>query len=305
MPDRTPATLARIGQAVAQGASLVRLHIVAIAGLGTCTFGWLLVRQSLGLVAALAAADWFVVNLLNRLVDRTEDEINGVVAAPLVRRHPRALWAIGVAFGLGTLLVGGWLLPALVPWRLAYHALGLAYNGLLPGVRRRLKPLYLAKNVASATGFLLTVFAYPLVAAGGALAPGITAATVALAMAFFFFFELSYEILYDFRDIAGDRAAHVRTLPVVHGPRVTARVVDALLGGSVAILALGYVTGVVPWGLFIMATAPVIQFVWFHVALRRGITSGDCVGLTWLGAALLVGYHLWIHLGLPGSEGLR
>ena len=30
-------------------------------------------------------------------------------------------------------------------------------------------------------------------------------------------FELSYEVLYDLRDVDGDRAAGVRTYPVVHG----------------------------------------------------------------------------------------
>jgi hypothetical protein len=33
------------------------------------------------------------------------------------------------------------------------------------------------------------------------------------------------------------------------------------------------------------------------------ITSGVCIGITWLGAVLLGLYHLWEALGLPGSGG--
>ena len=34
---------------------------------------------------------------------------------------------------------------------------------------------------------------------------------------------------------------------------------------------------------------------------RRTITTADCVNITWIGAALLAGYHLWAALGLPGA----
>jgi len=54
--------------------------------------------------------------------------------------------------------------PMLTPWRLAYHLLGASYNFKLVG--RRLKHVYGVKNVASAAGFLLTGFAYPLALGG-------------------------------------------------------------------------------------------------------------------------------------------
>ena len=51
----------------------------------------------------------------------------------------------------------------------------------------------------------------------------------------------------------------------------------------------------------IMIAAPAIQIVLYKLALRRGITSADCVRLTWCGAGLLFVYHLWILAGLPGA----
>jgi len=50
-------------------ASIGRLHIVAIAVAGTFTFGWLFTGRYLWAIAALAGFDWFLVNLLNRVVD--------------------------------------------------------------------------------------------------------------------------------------------------------------------------------------------------------------------------------------------
>lgn len=284
-------------------ASVSRLHIVAIAALGTFTFGWLFTGRYLPQLAAIAALDWFLVNLLNRVVDLPEDRANQIVGTDFVAQNRR--WLAPLSFGvlLASLALTHVLAPPLTPLRLAYHALGLAYNyPLLPG-RRRIKQLYFFKNSASATGFLLTVFAYPLcfVPAGSATQQA-SPVTVALAGAFFFLFELSYEVIYDLRDAPGDAQAGVRTYPVVHGQRAAVRIIDGLLLSSSLVLVIGYALSFVPWRLFIMICAPAIQVVLYKRWLRRGITSADCVHLTWLGASLLATYHVWIALGLPGAH---
>jgi 4-hydroxybenzoate polyprenyltransferase len=274
-----------------------RLHIVAIASLGTFTFGWLLGgRYRFGL-AALSALDWFLVNLLNRVVDLKEDASNGIAGTDWVARNRRAILAVGFTVLGASLVATHLVIPSLTPLRLAYHALGLAYNWpLLPG-RRRIKQLYFWKNTASAIGFLLTVFGYPL-AAGGATA--MPPAGVAVSVAFFFLFELSYEVIYDLRDAPGDAAAGVRTYPVVHGERGAVRIIDGLCAASMAALAAGYAAHLLPWRVFIMVAAPALQLWMYKRALRRGITSRDCITITWTGVALLGAYHLWVVAGLPG-----
>ena len=151
------------------------------------------------------------------------------------------------------------------------------------------------------------MFGYPLAAsalASGGLPAGIRPATIALTALFFFTFELSYEVIYDLRDAPGDTIAGVRTYPVVHGERGAIHIIDGLIGASAATLTVGYASGAVPWRIFIMIAAPAVQLVLYKRALRRadpgGITSGDCVGITWLGAGLLFTYHLWVLAGLPG-----
>jgi 4-hydroxybenzoate polyprenyltransferase len=287
----------------AAGLSLMisRLHIVAIGALGTFTFGWIFFGRYPWLLAAVCALDWFLVNILNRVVDREEDLHNQIPGTAFVSRHRRGITALGLAL-LGGSLVGLHLvLPAITPLRAAYHLLGLAYNWpLLPG-GRRIKQLYFFKNTASTTGFLITVFGYPL-AAGGGLAPDVSWATVLWAGLFFFPFEMSYEVIYDLRDAPGDARAGIRSYPVVHGLRAAMRITDGLILSSMAVLGLGYGLGLLPWRVMIMIFAPAIQLVFYRRAVRRGITTRDCVLLTWLGVALLITYHLWVVFDLPGAQ---
>jgi 4-hydroxybenzoate polyprenyltransferase len=284
-------------------ASVSRLHIVAIAALGTFTFGWLFSGTHRWLLSGICALDWFVVNLLNRVVDLPEDRANVISGVGFVERHRRALVVLGFALLVGSFALTHLLVPAITPLRIAFHALGLAYNWpLLPG-RRRIKQLYFFKNTASALGFLITVFGYPL--AGFCmcdLPTDISVATVVITAAFFLLFELSYEAIYDLRDAPGDAAAGVRSYAVVHGEVGAARIIDSLIVGSVVILSLGYASGILPWRIFIMVVAPVVQLILYKRSLRRGITARDCIALTWLGAALLASFHLWVWVGLPGVD---
>src|SRR5687767_15790407 len=120
-------------------AAIGRLHIVAIGALGALTFGWVFFGERLPLVAFVAALDWFLVNLLNRVVDIPEDRANKIVGTDFVARHRRAIMFFGfTVLALSFVLVGFVALP-LLPFRLAFHTLGFAYNWpLLPG-RRRIK----------------------------------------------------------------------------------------------------------------------------------------------------------------------
>src|SRR3954453_22703457 len=126
---------------IATAVSVGRLHIVAIAALGCFTFGWLFTGHYPWAVTVACALDWFLVNLLNRVVDLKEDAANGITGTDFVARHRRQILYVG--FGLlGFSLVA---LPPFAPWvlpfRVAYHLLGFAYNWAIFG-GRRLKQLY-------------------------------------------------------------------------------------------------------------------------------------------------------------------
>ena len=284
---------------IATAVSVGRLHIVAIAALGCFTFGWLFTGHYPWLVTAICALDWFLVNLLNRVVDLAEDTTNNITGTDFVARHRTAILYGGFVLLGFSLVVATPLSPWVLPFRLAYHLLGFAYNWRLFG-GRRIKQLYFWKNTASATGFILTVFCYPLAWARWQLWFGITWPTVIATALFFFLFELSYEVIYDLRDAPGDARAEVRTYPVVHGTRGATAIIDALCVISLSVLASGFVAHVVPWRIAILGVGPLLQIFLYKRFVKRGITSRDCINLTWLGAALLVAYHGWVLAGLPG-----
>lgn len=288
--------------ALATLASIARMHIVAIGAMGTLTFAYALCGERPWLLALVCASDWFVVNLLNRVVDLKEDAANGIKGTDVVARHKRAVLVTGFGVLALSFVATAIVAAPLLPFRVAFHALGFAYNWRLlptPRGRVRIKELAFWKNTASATGFLLTVFCYPL-ATLPTLA-SVDVATVAWAAAFFFLFELSYEVLYDLRDVDGDRLASVRTWPVLLGPRAGFQVAQGLMVASFAVVVAGYALGALPWRIAIMGAAPLLQLVVARRMVARGITSADCIAITWLGVALLAAWHAWEALGLPGS----
>lgn len=277
-------------------ASIARLHIVAIGALGTLTFGFAFTGERPWWLALLAALDWFVVNLLNRVVDLKEDTANAIQGADVVARHRRAVLALGTTVLTVSLVATALTAPLLLLPRVAFHVLGFAYNWPIFG--RRIKERYFWKNLASAAGFLLTCFALPLLAAPRVL---VSAPTVVATALFFLLFELSYEVLYDLRDVEGDRLAQVRTYPVVHGLDIGWRVAWGLMIAASVVVFASFAAGLVPWRIAIMGVAPLLQLAWSVRVRRRGITSRDCVAITWLGVALLAGWHVWEALGLPGA----
>jgi 4-hydroxybenzoate polyprenyltransferase len=284
---------------------VARLHISFIAGLAAFTFGWVLTGVYPWLIATVCALDWFIVNLINRVVDADEDKANGITDMEFVDQHSRLLLGIGVFLLFVSLAVVHFVNPAITALRIVCHLLGAHYNWpLLPG-GRRLKQIYFWKNIASGIGFLLTVFGYPLLDAYwekgiNGLPPGISWMTVAFSAVFFFLFIQSYEVMYDLRDVSGDSLLEIPTYPAVHGVRTTIHIVNCLIFSSILVLATGYIFSFVPWRIFIMTAAPFIQFIMLKRALRRGISAKDCIRITWMGVLLLFIYHVWIVAKLPG-----
>jgi 4-hydroxybenzoate polyprenyltransferase len=296
-------------------ASIARLHIVAIGALGTLTFAWALCGVRAVDLPAFAACDWFVVNLVNRITDSVEDERNGIPGADVVARHPWRAAGVALVVLAGSLAAAAVVAPATIPWRIGFHVLGALYNHrLLPRLARRageparvrIKEMALWKNVASATGFLITCFALPLSTLP--LRTDVTPTAVAVTMAFFFFLELGYEVLYDLRDVQGDALAGVRTWPVLLGAGGGAAIAVGQTLVSFGIVIVGFIAGVLPWRVAVMGAAPLLQLVVVSSRLPLSgrpnrVDSALCIGITWLGAALLATYHVWELLRLPGSTG--
>jgi len=275
--------------------ALTRAHILAIACLACLTFGWLMTGQHLWLAAVFCAIDWFIVNLVNRVVDLAEDTANGIVGTELVAKRAawfeRGCWLLCAT----SLALGHLWFPELTPWRAVFTAIGLAYNyRLLPG-RTRFKELYLLKNFSSGVLFLISTVAYPAVI-GGAQPSW---AWLAVILGFFLPLEITYEIIYDLRDVQGDRQERIPTFPVVHGERTAHAIIWGLLAISGLSLVVGASVGVIGLAAFALIGGTLQQALYFGARIRHEATPARCIFLTWLGAAQILAYHVWILAGLP------
>lgn len=288
---------------------IARYHIVIVAMTAQVVFGFLFSGRYLLGLSLVVGIDWFLINLLNRITDVAEDTHNQVPGTARVAQSKGLLTVLSGLLLVGSFAVTYLLWPQLTPWRVAVQVIGMGYNyKIVPTLHglSRLKEMYFFKNFGSSVLFVLTCFAYPIVTAGHALMGWPQIVTLAL---FFVLFETTYEILYDFRDLEGDRLLHVPTYPVVHGPKVAEQIMRGLLLASGLTLGIGVLSGVLGVRELLMCVAPLSQFVFYRARLARGLTSQDCLWLTHLGSAqlalFLVGTALWKGAGLPDNIFLR
>lgn len=280
---------------------VIRPHIMAIACMASLVFGWLFSGSFHLLFPLLVAGDWFVVNLLNRAVDLEEDARNGVPGTEFLTRHKGAVTAGGVLFLAAMLVAGHVLLPQATPLRLLFHAIGFAYNYKIipaPGGRTRFKEMYGLKNTSSALLFVLSVILLPLAGSGHWEDP-VAWQRAAWLTVFFFPLELTYEVLYDLRDIPGDQAEHVPTFPVVHGEAWSYRFCFLAMGVSFLAPLLGHLVGPLRIREAVLAAGALQQAVVFLYVKRTGPTGSRVVNVTYLGAAQLASYVVWVLVGLP------
>ena len=265
---------------------LGRFHIVAIAALATVVFGFLFDGHLGVLAGALVGLDWCLLNLWNRIADVPEDRRNGTPGTDFAAAHGRALSFAALA----TLLVTLPLAPRLLPLRLAFHLGGWAYS-----FGPRLKRVFLLKNVFSGLLFIASVIGYPL-ALSQARPP---VAEVLCLAAFFLPLEITYELIYDLRDVEGDAAEGIVTVPVAWGAGRTRRLLWLLLALSTASLVLGSWSGALRWRELVMIAAPLQQALVLLFWIPREISKPAAVRVTYLGAAQLASYLAWIALRLP------
>lgn len=303
---RTPAPSSWLSDAL----SIARYHIMLIGMTAMVVFGWLMTGKYHWALTAVVAVDWFLINLLNRVTDIDEDLENGIPGTERVARSKKAL-TVGCFALMGlSFVVTHWLWPGLTPWRVAVQAIGLGYNyKIVPTFRglSRFKEIYFFKNFGSSMIFVLTCFVYPIAVEPAARTMG-WPGVVTLA-AFFVPFELTYEILYDLRDIKGDRAEGVPTYPVVHGEHRARQIIDGLLIGSGVVLAVALVLGFIGVREGLMLAAPLTQVMFYRPRVRRGLTTPDCIWLTHMGTAqlivYLIGTFVWLEVGMPANIFLR
>ena len=180
----------------------------------------------------------YAVYNLNRKTDEAEDSVNHLERYSFTKRYGGFLFrtaalayigaaAFGLFFGIEAFLVT--MIPLFS---------GILYSiPLLPGRSRysRIKEVPVLKSATVALAWAIP----PALLPACLLATGVTLQTWLTAL---FFFSLVFvnTVMFDIRDIKGDRASGVETIPVILGTEKTILFLSALnLGAGVIIITLG------------------------------------------------------------------
>jgi 4-hydroxybenzoate polyprenyltransferase len=193
----------------------------------------------------------FGVYAANDLADADEDAINCPGRASLVSRRPLAIGLLAAAAVLAAavlaLLAGG---PVALGVTSVPVLAALLYSVPVPG-HRRLKDVFAVNTLLVSTAWAVTVTGLPVALAG---AP-VDGWTIAVCLLLCLRSVVSVE-LFNVRDVAGDTAAGVRTLPVVLGVARTRQVLAGVDVLSVAVLlAVGLWSAA---GVVALAAVPVV-----------------------------------------------
>lgn len=290
--------------------SIFRIHIVLIAIFGTILFGWFISGRYLVLIALIVGIDWMLINGLNRVSDITEDLANKIPGTERIARNKVVFVALFIGVLVASFIFTVIYYPELTFWRISTQIVGFLYSfKIIPTSSRRvrLKDFYFFKNFLSASGFLFTCFGYTLANCG--YAPLIGWPAVITLILFFVPYELTFEIFYDLRDVQGDTEQGVKTYPVVHGKKISEKIINYLLAGSVMVMTIGFLAGTVGVREFLMIGGPINQFFILRPKIRQGPTTSDCIWVTNLGSFFigiyLIGAAIWLRLNLPENIFLK
>lgn len=208
--------------------------LISLAATGVAVSTIILAELRLAVLPlAIVFVVTFFVYTLNRLVDRPEDEQNVPGRVGFVRRYGKVLFGLAI---IGYLSAFGYVLGVGIPYAPAL-AIPLVVAVLYSIVG--LKRLLLVKN-------LLVGLSWGLIVLGVGVYYDVLYSTEIIVFFGFITVMLTIAaIVFDIKDIDGDRAEGIRSVPVVVGPARTRQigVVGSLLVGVgvVAVTLIGVV----------------------------------------------------------------
>jgi 4-hydroxybenzoate polyprenyltransferase len=206
----------------------------------------------------------------NRLTDAEEDALNCPADLKDAQAKSRAIKAfcyVGgtIAIMLTLFTEPAWPIVGLVAFG---AAVGYFYNSpLLPSKPHlRLKNMFIIKTLSSGAGWSAGLLVFPMLRAH-------TRPDERFFTAFVYMFAMvmTYEIMWDIRDAAGDSKAGLRTLPVVLGIN-SARVYTIILQlACIGIIISGLTNGLLTpmWSLYLLPSIMLLTLIIFFPQLIR------------------------------------
>lgn len=215
--------------------------------------------------------DYFIITLTvacicqwNRLSDVEEDSLNCPEDLKDAQTKIRAIKIFCYTGGIIAIALAISTEPTWeIAWLVAFGAaVGYFYNTPLISSKPhlRLKNMFIVKNLSSGAGWSLGLLAFPVMRTH-AQPDGL----FLTAFVYMFAMVMTYEIMWDIRDIEGDTRAGIRTLPVVLGISL-ARICCALLQLiCMAVIASGLINALLTpvWSLYLLPCVFLLTLIVF------------------------------------------
>ncbi|HUN54157.1 MAG TPA: UbiA family prenyltransferase [Smithella sp.] len=255
---------------IIQAFILNRLHItISAPAVMWCWSGFLKMR--------FRGIDYLIITLAvacicqwNRLTDAKEDARNCPDDLKDAQSKSRAIKAFCYVTGTSIILLSlltepSWELAGLVAFG---AAVGFFYNTpLIPSrPNLRLKNLFIIKNLSSGAGWSLGLLVFPMMRAH-------TQPDGLFLTAFVYMFAMvmTYEVMWDIRDVEGDSQAGIRTVPVVLGIN-NARICTSVLQFfclSIIISGLANARLTPVWSFYLLPSIMLLTLIIFFPRLIR------------------------------------
>ena len=204
----------------------------------------------------------------NRLTDAEEDALNCPADLKDAQAKNRVIKLFCYVGGIIAILLALFTEPAWPTAGLVAFgaAVGYFYNSpLLPSKPHlRLKNMFIIKNLSSGVGWSAGLLVFPMLRAH--IQPDGRFFT---AVVYMFAMVMTYEIMWDMRDAAGDAQADIRTLPVVLGIN-SARVFTVIIQLFCLILIISGLANarLTPvWSLYLLPSVMLLTFIIFFSRL--------------------------------------
>jgi len=236
----------------------------------------------------LTAAAGYMYNIWT---DHEEDAINYDTRYLVIGRGHRGTLAAMIACYVGSnlcALAAGW---GFLFFNLLQHVLGCLYSTRVPiGARTvRIKEVPFLKNVYAALFWSFALMLTPFVYAGVPVtASGWVIVFICFGMSFF------VELSWDLRDVAGDRAAGVRTVPIVLGIRFAVGLLSAVHVLTCLLAFWAVREGLLGWPYAVVYAVHLGSgLAWLAWYVRQpDKTPGSHLYVVWLGVLFIAGIGL-------------
>ena len=213
----------------------------------------------------------FTVYNLNKLTDIKEDSINVPERAGFIEKNKHSVYFASISSYIVALSLSFLLNPFAIFIILFPLCIGITYSIKISNLR--LKDITGIKNIVIALSWSVAGTFFPLIVSFRDL--------ILISLIFYFFFTKLFinTVLFDIRDIEGDRMSGVRTIPVVFGRQKTKNLLLILNSTLIPWLAISYLSGFFHQYLFVLIFAIAYGYGYILHFCKEGLKIGKSLDL--------------------------